>query len=147
MKKDKEIPYDVFQVQIMEHYGALVGEETYEWAMEVIKNNPKYFPWWAKYNSIPQEVHDAYRAEAFPPITWESWSQNANKGDGIMEVIRRAEAKPEIIPEEKPKSLTELIDFVYEMEEHQKMKEELARKEKKALWDKHYKKYGLEYRG
>lgn len=139
------MPEEVFTVKAWNHFGTAVGEELFNWAKGVMKKYPEHFPWEAKYDSIPEEVHVAYRNEAFPPIDWEAFS--ANSGGGIMAVIdesnKEAEARYE---ENKNKSLAQMFDEIFEMSEHQRLKEEQAYKVSKAIWDRHYKKYGLPYR-
>lgn len=141
-------PPDVFTVMAMNHFGTHVGEELFNWCQEVIAKYPEYFPWETKLKSIPDEVHTAYKAEAFPPLNWESWIGKANQGEGIMAKLEKGIIDMEAeFEKNKNKTVAQLFDEICEMSEHQRMKREHARKVAKDIWDKHYKKYGLEYRG
>lgn len=106
-----------------------------------IRKYPEYFPWEAKYREIPQEIHEAYYKEKHGE--WEiKWK--AEGGKGIMELIREA---PTHEKEESSKTLSEMFQDIVNAQEESRKKREENRLKNKVLWDKHYSKYKLEYRG
>jgi len=141
---EKEIPSDVQEyLQIMSITGGMMGLEMYRRCKSIVENNPTWFPWEHKYKSLPQEVHDAYLDEKNPdrhlPFAFETMRGN----NGVIPDIRNKEAFFDCQPKE---SFLEMWhDFVKTLEKERKEREEIENSDK-ALWDKHYKKYELEWR-
>jgi hypothetical protein len=138
--KLKDIPHDVLWVWMINGAKQPIGKQAYDKATKIIDDYPEYFPWEHKYSKIPQEVHDAFERECFPerfkPIEYKHNSQ------GLNEIMNQPITQTKLTQQD-------LIDFFYKMEElEQKRRKEMEEKEKRAkeIWDKHYKKYGLEYR-
>lgn len=129
----------------------MIGMSILEKIKEIQKKYPDWFPWETKYDSIPKEVHDAYYNEINPPIQ-EDQEQIQCSGGGILEEIKKM---PELSFEYDPHKvtmddLTQAIKMLNEEQEAQieRCKQLKARKAKeKKIWDKHYGKYGIEYRG
>lgn len=122
----------------------MVGTDQHNKIREIQKKYPEWFPWETEYDKIPQEVHEAYKREAYPYL-YEA-----------IDVGAFAEDKKDTPPTEwetqtyEPFTYESFTKFVEEMynnmnEKEHKIKEGKAKAKK--LWDKHYKKYGLEYRG
>ena len=75
MQNYQNVPSDVLMVHslmLIQHIP--VDAATYAKCKKIVDNNPLYFPWEAKYHSIPKEVHEAYNKEIDPnygePIDW-----------------------------------------------------------------------------
>lgn len=137
--KKSNIPSEVFVVFQLQKLGCPIGTETYNKCQEVIKKYPEHFPWEAKYNSIPQEVHDAYSKELMDEF--KSKFDSIPKGDGLMKsLVSEGASKPRL------KNFGEALRDMDNMfkEQHRQAEERL--KKSKQLWDKHYKKYNLKYR-
>lgn len=144
MKKQelKDIPTEVlwaFQIQLC---GQPVGQKIYEEVKSVIDKYPQYFQWEHKYKSIPQEVHDAFLKERYPeleePIDFSKSSMQGIMANlGSQEPIRTLLSKNEF---------EEIFKNIYKkLEEKEKEKNEELKRVKK-IWDKHYSKFGLEFR-
>jgi len=134
MKKLEDIPNEVFWAQIVINTSQGVGIDTYEEVEKIIAKYPEYFPWETKYNSIPKEVHIAYLDEKYPdrnkPIVC------INDGRGIYQQINENPF------EYRQYTFKEIIEFLTDWDKNIVTKKEQAKK----LWDKHYKKYNLEFR-
>lgn len=120
-----------------------VGMDSYKICMEIIKAHPEEFPWFAKYNSIPEEVHKAYNKEANAPFLqiieeWKTTIPNAEQKTGLVPFIENSGTVM------GPLTLKHLEDFIQNMDEQDGKRME-AEKKDEALWDKHYSKYGLPY--
>lgn len=63
VKETKDIPSEVLWVFALQYSCTPVGTSVFEECERIIAKYPEFFPWETKYNSIPQEVHDAYRIE------------------------------------------------------------------------------------
>jgi len=64
MKTDKqEIPDEVWWAAPFVLHGVPCGTTIAEKCIEIIKKYPQHFPWEAKYYSLPEEVHTAYKKE------------------------------------------------------------------------------------
>lgn len=138
----KDIPKEVLYIQMMEAmpFPWLVGIDEYNRVSAVKAKYPEYFPWDRIYESIPKEVHDAYRNEKNPdwdkPIEW------IEKGDrGIEDLINDSTLKvSSVVTEQDFMDLFEMLNKSENDEYKKKMADE-------ALWNKHYGKYKLKYRG
>ncbi len=118
-----------------------IGIDTYEKIEEIIAKYPEYFPWETKYNSIPKEVHESYIKEKYPdrdkPIVC------TNNGEGLYSKIKNESfIYREYTPEEVGEWFRQLEATIVK----ERNEVVLQRKKDKKLWDKHYKKYNLEYR-
>jgi len=136
--KIDEIPKDVLWVCMMQQ-AWFVGSETYDKIHEIIEKYPNYFPWEHTYKKVPSEVHQAYRKEKecmynemYPPVKY-------NNGDGIIAQLDKKVNFNDI-------PLLSFSQFI-ELQQSAINKEAEYEKRLKKLWDRHYSKYKLEYRG
>lgn len=145
-----DIPEDVFWVWNIQLSRFLVGIDTWDKANEIIKANPKYFPWETKYHSLPKEVHDAYWNEKNTEAD-KKWSEylkdQEQNGDfiGLLPTIMSMDKVKEY-PPEPPKSLSEIFRDLFKQQDDERKRREQEDARNKALWDKYYISYGLEYR-
>lgn len=149
MIKYEDIPQDVQWVWTIQWCGHPVGLDTIEKADEIIKANPKYFPWETKYHSIPKEVHDAYWKEK--SHVWDmAWQEKRDAGyKGLIPTIMEMGENyptPEDTMKMPQKSLSEIMGDLFKMEDDKRKRQYEEDEKNKALWDKHYQPYGLEYR-
>ena len=135
----KDIPDDVWWVYIIQSTHTAIDSYMYDKIDKIIKENPKYFPWEHKYASIPKEIHNAYSKEKHSN---KFKSINIPSGEGLIAEIN----KSKIYNYPKNKSFKELFKELNQYEAEQRQKEKDKYKKDKNLWDKHYKKYNLEYR-
>lgn len=140
MKKGKSIldaPSDVLEVWVLQSLNQPVGLSTYERMKATIKKYPEYFPWETLYNSIPDEVHNAYRKEVDPtwgePIDWEKY-RNVK------------ESPPIVLKPYEGGDIAKMFDELFEAENKRRDEELAERKRRMKIWKKHYSKYGLDYR-
>lgn len=150
MAVNEEIPRDVMKVWAIQHSKCPIGIDMYQMCKEVIEKHPKFFPWETLYNSIPESVHTAYAKEKYGDFEEILKIPPNPKGGGFTQMIEESmkSAEENLIKrqeEMKGKTLADLIKEVYEIQAAQREKEDKRKKEDKALWDKHYKKYGLKY--
>lgn len=144
----QDVPADVQMVWAHQYSKMPIGLDTLNRMKEIIRANPEYFPWETKYDSIPQEVHDAYRKEKnaeFDKI-WKEFASHNEKYIGIIpSMLKAGEHIPEImqVPE---KSISEIMSDLFKMEDYKRQQKRKQHEEDKALWDKYYKAYQLEYR-
>lgn len=118
-----------------------VGRETFEKVQKIIDKYPKYFPWERTFKSIPKEVHDAYVEEKkMTLMNYIEVDNGIERGDGIRQQVEKNKPVDTILTKEM---YEEFINSFAKDEEERIEK----RKKEKALWDKHYKIYGLEYKG
>lgn len=136
MISPKDIPNEVLWVLTLPR---CVGSDTYRRVEEIIAKYPEYFPWETKYNSIPKEVHQAYIKEKYPDR-----DKPISCGEGLIAEMRKSEVK--YYNDYLGKSFQELWDDLLNMEQQIRVKEAERYKKDKKLWDKHYKKYKLEFR-
>lgn len=158
MKPKTETPSDVAWVWVIQQSGQPVGLQTYEEIERVIDENPEYFPWEHKFKSIPKEVYQAYRFEAFPPreLTDEEFLlcyNNENlinkegnpSGKSIMEQI--GENKPTLLKTLTGKEIADMFRKSLKEDEKRLQDAKTEHNRLKAIWDKHYAIYKLEFRG
>lgn len=139
----KDIPAEVWEVWMIQRSGQPIGMSTWERCNEVIKKYPQFFEWEHKYDKIPQFVHDAYKREAY------SFELPMPKGDrGYIDIIPTLLSDVEVVDTatQKPMTLLEMTTRVFIADQEERKRKEAARIERKRVWDKHYYKYGLEYR-
>jgi hypothetical protein len=118
----------------------LVGKTTMDRYNDITARYPEYFPWEALYKTIPQEVHQAYINEKYPPIDF----SKIKPSKGLWYQMNKKSRKKKQLT---PTSLTEMFKKLFDDEAKYKKKREAKRKKAKKLWDKYYKPYKLEYRG
>lgn len=130
-------------------YVQQVGMDQYNKIKEIQNKYPEWFPWETKYDSIPEDIHEAYRREAFPwlyePISIATLPEDEYVPKSIMEWSESAPVTdtPEFTYETFIKAVKETYEHL--KEEDRKYRE--AKIKAKKLWDKYYKKHGLQYRG
>lgn len=144
----KEIPDEAWWANSLLRSGRPVGTETYDKVIAIFKKYPKYFPCEAKYYSLPDEVHEAYYKEInggknpwIMPIF-----DNIEVGKGIEDQINNShvvsEGLNEVIGDEV--TLQHFKDFFNTLQENENRREK-EKKERIAIFNKHYKKYGLHW--
>jgi len=136
-----EMPFEVKKVLAIQYYNQPVGLDTMNMIDDIIARNPTYFPWEIKYKSIPNEVHEAFRNECYPPKNWE---ENIPYGEGIFAEINK---QPPINISLTDQSIKEMFEKMFESENRRRKEEKEEKLRVMKIWDKHYKKYNLEYRG
>jgi hypothetical protein len=112
-----EMPMEVKRVFALQGLNQPIGLKRWKEIEEIIEKYPKYFPWETKYNTVPQEVHIAYSEEAY--------------GMSFINQIKNNDIK-----EYAPATMEEFLEIGKNHEP----------KDFKTIWDKHYSKYGVEYR-
>lgn len=142
--KLEEVPHEVQMAMIILYSKNPVGIETYEMVIDIVERYPQFFKWEHKFNSIPQEIHDAFLNECYPErFEATKHIESKNDGKGILEQIM-----------ENPPTQIKFTRESFE-ENYKKWQEELIEEEKrkvieekriKKIWDKHYQKFGLEFR-
>lgn len=138
-----DIPDEVWWVTVMQMQ-PYIGMSAYEKMTEIMARYPEYFPWETKYNSIPNDVHEAFRNECWPDA-FKGWDIPIVCDKGFFAQIK--EQGP-VYTGELPKGET----FFSLYEKHianlkkQERDEIIENKRLKKIWDKHYSKYGLPYR-
>ena len=140
-------PEEVQKVWVIQMMGSRIGGDLYKEVQDIISRNPKYFPYETAYNKIPKEVHEAYFDEEYQSTidTFESFFGDEEKikgqfSDGLLSSLRQTSKPTEV------KSLKEILeDLIAQDAKNKKIREDKT-KRKKEIWDKHYKKYGLEYK-
>jgi hypothetical protein len=141
MKQLKDIPSEVLWVWNVQLSTPFVGLETMNKINEIIDKNPEYFKWEHKYKSIPEEVHEAFNKECYPerfePIQFEEF-----KGESLLSQISKSIERKPITYQGMVDSLQMYCDN--KNKELRKEQERIAREKK--IWNKHYSKFGLEYR-
>lgn len=147
-KKELEIPAEVMEVMAIYCFAEAVGgvgSKTFERVQEIINKYPKWFPWEHKYKKIPMEVHEAYRKEKYGfDISDHGEWRDKEPGKGLMQMIEENAKVMEFTISDKP--IETLLDEAWNEMERVRLKQIEDEKIDKALWDKHYKKYNLEYR-
>lgn len=129
-------------VYMMNGMGAMVGIDTYNKIQDIIDRNPKYFEWEHKYKAIPKEVHDAYLVESHGNIT--DILLNSSDGIGLIEYVNHSISID--YNRDYNKTFMESIKEMDKLVANKKMAEDKTRMKRIKIWDKHYSKYGLEYR-
>lgn len=138
---DTQIPDDVAFVWTvcMQTY---CGADTYNQCRQIVRDNPQWFPWEHKYASIPNEVHEAYRKE-IELHNEENKVLLPNNGNGLIPTIL-AEAEKRYYPP-KDESFATMFRKWWDDAAEQRRKEFEEKEKSKAIWNKHYSKYNLEY--
>jgi len=107
--------------------------------MSLFKANLKYFPWWEKYYSINESIHDSYEKEKsmLHEKYYPKKEMELESGIGLYEQMRRV--KPLVMTKQ---SLKESLNYMFKEEPKIRKNYET---ELKKLWLKYYKKYKLSY--
>lgn len=143
---NKEIPADVLTVWAYQKSNIPVGTMLHEHFRKIIKDNPEFFPWESKYDTIPKEVHDAHKTEknAYINDKLEKERQEREK-DGEGSNTYHTYSVLVTMPS-RPDYERACKDFVKKKREVEN--QVIAEKRKlKQIWDKHYAPYGLQFRG
>lgn len=137
-------PNDVIWVWLIQSSSQPVGSSTILEINKIIKEYPEYFPWEHKYNSIPNEVHEAFMRECYPekykPITFDEFDGINN---GLMAQLPKVEYAYNALTSK------DIKEFFDNMEKQNKEKIEAQKNETqrvKEIWDKYYSNYKLEFR-
>lgn len=144
----ENIPQEVLEYHIIMTYsGGLVGKEMYDKIQAIIDKYPNHFPWEHKYKSIPKEVHIAYDKE----VNGYSGEDMFMGGDGkysggLLEEIKNQRVVVYNYGVNDDNSCQELFNQIFEAQQSRENEIKKQQKEAKEIWDKHYKKFGLEYR-
>jgi len=131
------IPKEVAEAMCI-RMSRFVGKARMDRYQDIVARYPEWFPWETKYRSVPQEVHDAYWKEKYPPLDF------SKPRKGLWEQINK---KPQKIKKGEAQSIVEMLEELFKIEKKQRKKEIARKKKDKKLWDKYYKPYKLEYRG
>lgn len=148
MKKQftpEDIPSEVWWVFSILMSGHPVGMKTCNEIHAIIEKYPEHFPWEHLYKSIPESVHDAFSRECYPERyrPFEEVFADVNSQKGLMQQIRDTPLF------KTPSTQQELIQMFdnYEKRLRDDHNKKIAEQKRiKSIWDKHYKKYGLECR-
>lgn len=126
-----ETPLEVVWVWAVS--GNPMGQETYDKIRKIIKKYPEWFPWETKYNSIPQEVHDAYKGEVYP--------EKEVKKDVTPKVIVYTGERVML------KDMVDTIQEYFNRQYQRKMDKRVEKDRLRKIWNKHYSKYNLSFNG
>ena len=130
----KDIPTEVKEYIVMtSSMNGMMGLEMYRKCKAIEEKYPEWFPWEHKYKSIPQEVHDAYNKE----------KEGVQQKEKTISTPLTTTAKEDL---PLGQMLFNALKEAIELENKQREMAAEQRKKDKVLWDKHYKKYGLEFR-
>lgn len=127
--------------RIIGHTGGVMGLLSYNFCKEIERKYPEEFPWQTLHDSIPKEVHEAYYTERHACFREMFERKQIDNSPGIIPSIIQYK-----VGTNSPKSLNELIRQLFDMEDDIDAKNKADLQKDKELWDKHYKKYGLEFR-
>ena len=145
----KQVPFEVQWVWAIRQAQIPVGRESFEKATDIINKYPEYFPWEHKYKTIPQEVHDAFKAECYPerekPI--EEVSDELVDGVGLRDQLKNRESAGIVPTNFTQKDLEDFFDEMQEAQQKRMEEEKVEENRVRKIWDKHYKKYGLKFAG
>lgn len=135
----EDVPADVWEVWAIRMVGQPIGMTTWNRCNEIIKRYPEWFEWEHKYDKIPKEAHEAYQREAHPE-RYEPIKLGTEEGFvGIIPSLSPPQPEPE-------RSLKEVFAMLFKQQQEARELKDAENKKAKAIWDKHYSKYGLEYR-
>lgn len=141
----QNIPDRVREAIAVRIVGQPVGKELYDRTQQTIKDYPEYFPWEAKYNSIPQKVHEAYGREKYPfryhISKFGKDNKPFNKLYHVLKINIDAIPKKELTLQ----TLKELFSNMFLEQEKERERREQEKERAKELWDKYYQSYDLPY--
>lgn len=133
-----DAPSEVQEVWVYQMVGH-IGRGTWERLYAIIKKYPTWFPWETLYNTIPKEVHRAYTDEKREAYIAQ-WQIAGGKG--IWEQMQE-------VHEHRPlrfSTLKDMVNYMTQLREEEEEQRRIKLEKDRQLWDKHYSKYGLEYR-
>ncbi len=134
----EDIPSEVWWVVSLQHRNQPVGLEVYNRIQEIIDKYPEYFEWEHKYKAIPDEVHEAFNNECYPPE-----KPVKSNGKGIMAYIEESEVVTFSV---NKKDIIQLLKGWQESVELEREKKDAETRRIKKIWNKHYGKFKLKYR-
>lgn len=143
---DITIPNEVWWAHSILYLKQPVGTTVYNEVDRIVRQYPEHFPWETTYNNISEEVHKAYKLEAFGKdidyLKMPMFDEGTNRGweDEIKQ--QEESVKKVIYKEMTEKDFTDFMDMLTKREEDGR-KEELRIMK---IWNKHYSKYGLQYK-
>ena len=141
----ENMPTEVFWVMSLE--GSMVGTKTFDKIHSIIEKYPEWFPWENEYSKIPQEVHDAFRKEAYPkqPNFDEMINDVDNKPRKTF--LQQINEAPTITYKElSTEEILSAFQQMIENSERQERERHIEQERVERIWNKHYKKYKLPYR-
>ncbi len=136
--KIEDVPDEVmrcWQYQSLPFVGSWMAGEI----NRIVEKYPEWFKWEHKYAAIPEEVHEAFQKELYPEVKMPEFNDE-NAGKGILE--RMKDNPPTTTTSITVTGLKEMFSRLDNAAKERQEKE----KRRYELWQKHYKKYGLEYR-
>lgn len=137
------MPHEVWWAWCIQEQG-FCGSNTMRELNRIIDEYPEYFPWEHKYKEIPKSVHDAFSRECYPkqfePIKWEE----NNDGKGMWGVVKNTKSVDVVIKDNE--QLSDILKGFSENMKKRDQKRIANEKRIKKIWDKHYRKFGLECR-
>lgn len=139
----KEIPSEVMWAGMIIYCNQPVGTTVYEKIKEIVSKYPEHFPWETKYNNIPEEIHSAYRLEAHKEIIdylKTPLFDDVSLYEGVESQINKSGVN--FYKEATKQDFIDFMDLLTKKEEDERKEDIRIRK----IWNKHYKKYNLEYR-
>lgn len=145
--KTNNIPHEVAWVLCVQMGQIPIGMDQWEKVQAIIEKYPEHFPWEHRYKSIPQNVHDAFKAECYPERakSVESLFDELEDGIGLIEQVKNQTCATMSTKFTKD-DFVRFLDIMDENEKKRKEEESVEEIRARKIWDKHYKKYGLKYR-
>lgn len=144
----EKIPKEVLEYMAMTSVnGGMLGLKMFTRCQEIINKYPNWFQWEHKYKSIPKEVHDAYIKERNPNI-----DKPLVLRDGFNGILNELKDKSNAVNLGFNKegiegfSISKALSEIFKAQEDARIELKKEEAKSKELWDKHYKKYKLEYR-
>lgn len=132
-----------------ELYGGIhcVGMEAYDRIRDIQRRYPEHFPWFAKYERVPKEVHEAYMMEMWGDEDFNRWvypefdASAAPDGGGVESHVGLGAAYQSGGP-----TLQDFKDFCESLNKLEEQRRAEGRR-RRDVWNKHYGKYGVEFGG
>lgn len=141
-----DVPDEVMKVWAIEASCTMVGMELHNQIERIIDKYPQYFEWEHKYKKVPESVHEAYLDELYPdrhkPIECKS---DKNYDGYIPYILGEKNEYKSINHEPTVQDWYEMFKFFDGYDDSERLERE-EQDRKRGIWNKHYKKYGLEYR-
>lgn len=132
-----DIPNECWWVFCIQKSGQPIGMDMFNKCQDIIKRHPQHFPWETKYNSIPDSVHEGYRNEV-----------NGGVDLGIVPIFKGDNSGVSVGSEKvtyKPLTSDDLRQFFKYFEDADE-RDRKSLSERKRIWKKWYRKFGLSYR-
>ena len=138
MKGQHNIPNEVIWVKTIQEFRRPVGLQLYQEMVDIIDRNPAHFRWEHIYKKIPVEVHDSFKAEAFPV-------SSTSETKGLLQHIREESVSVDL-SELAEVGVLELLNRHHDKVNALAMEKENYLNRLKIIWRKHYGKFGLTFR-